>query len=153
MIESVCQIFIHWTSILHFTAINSLKWLMGCQQIAPDAVCPIAKGVLGSTLINHCEAEWEFGADLLIRDEQTHIRRPREKVVLRMDFKAIGRDIEGMPQKTFFCIISNWSWRRLLMVFIYSLSISVVWYDLENRGLICWRCRQTERTDKKAPTG
>jgi len=51
---------------------------MGCQQIAPDAVCPTVKGVLGITLIIRRRTEMESTVQMFllpIRDEQAHITR------------------------------------------------------------------------------
>ena len=51
---------------------------MSCQQIAPDAVWPIVKEVLGITLIIRCRTEMEFIGHMFllpIRDEQAHLTR------------------------------------------------------------------------------
>ena len=55
---------------------------MGCQEIAPDAVWPIVKGVLGITLIIRRRTEMESTVQMFllpIRDEQTHITRLRKR--------------------------------------------------------------------------
>jgi len=78
MTETAYQIFIHWTIAYCISLLSiGLKWLMGCQQIAPDAVCPTVKGVLGITLIiRRTEMESTVQMFLLpIRDEQAHITR------------------------------------------------------------------------------
>ena len=79
MTETAYQIFIHWTIAYCISLVSiGLKWHMGCQQIAPDAVCPTVKGVLGITLIIRHRAEMESAVQMFllpIRDEQAHITR------------------------------------------------------------------------------
>ena len=75
-----------------------LKWLMGCQQILPNAVCPIAEGMLGITLIIRHWPEMTFIAHmllLLIPDEQSLIRRLETKILHRLELEPLGSNVKG----------------------------------------------------------
>jgi len=67
---------------------------------------------------------------LRIPDEQPHIRRPKIKVLHRMELQPIGRDIQGIPEGF--------------------LSISVIWYGLETEGYFAEVAAKLKRAEEKA---